>query len=326
MQTTNRLSGLLLRFGHTVTSIGSPRGAFGRSIIEDLTEGRLPDAPGVCEDGLPREAGKLATAYLEEIDRCTKKAEDLTDRALKFARGMEFVLGTGEIVKGSLLLGILESVPGVGHMGALTWASEVVQVQRFPNAKAVAAYCGCDPSLKVSAGKVTSFSKRGGNKVLHVLLMQIAGSLIQRKNEPFGRWGYRLMKSHAKGGYRKGCGGVARRIAVALYHVQRTGEPFSYEKYNFWRAREVPLVPLSEMGLGRFEPLLARLGLENSQQVSDAFFTTLAQEKGVGEKCLEKVKQWISTNGKVCTSGAPSSDARVRSSATRLVRKLRTGC
>lgn len=222
------------------------------------------------------------------------------------------------------MLDLLTSVPGIGEVTALTWLSEIVEVQRFANAKAIAAYCGCDPTLKVSAGKVTTYSRRSGNKRLHQALTQAAGLLISRKKEPFGQWGYRIMKSKSTGGYRKAVGAVARRLAVALYHVQRLGVPFSYQKYQFWQTKTVAEMSLADMKLGRFEVVPARLGLDSSTKVANAFYTNPAAEKGVGEKCLEQVKQWLSQNSTESWSGGQSSDGAVRKSAIRLLRKSHT--
>ena len=63
---------------------------------------------------------------------------------------------------GKEMLQLLQSVPGVGPVTAAVWLAEVVTPRRFPSPKALTAYIGCDPSLKVSAGKVTERGKGGG--------------------------------------------------------------------------------------------------------------------------------------------------------------------
>ena len=71
---------------------------------------------------------------------------------------------------GTKIIRILTSTPQIGEVTAITWLAHIITPQRFPNAKAVAAYCGLDPSLKVSAKHVTSTVKRGGCKELHKAL------------------------------------------------------------------------------------------------------------------------------------------------------------
>ena len=96
------------------------------------------------------------------------------------------------------MLRILESAPGIGRQTAILWMSAIVDPVRFPNAKAIAAYCGCDPSLKVSAGKVTSTVKRKGNPELHGALCRAAASLVKAHKEPFGKWGYNIAVSSGR--------------------------------------------------------------------------------------------------------------------------------
>ena len=55
--------------------------------------------------------------------------------------------------------------------------AEVCDPNRFVNSKQVAAFCGCDPSLKVSAGNVTSQVRRKGNARLHDALIGAAGNV-----------------------------------------------------------------------------------------------------------------------------------------------------
>ena len=94
----------------------------------------------------------------------------------------------------------------------------------------MAAYCGLDPSLKISAKKVTSTVKRGGNKQLHKMLCMCASILVKNHNEMFGRWGYNLYCQ--TGRWKKATNAVARKLAVSLYYMQSNGTPFSYEKYK----------------------------------------------------------------------------------------------
>ena len=128
------------------------------------------------------------------------------------------------------MLRILTTAPAIGELSAAVWLAYIVTPNRFPNAKAVAAYCGLDPSLKISAKKVTSTVKRGGNKLLHKALCMCASILIKNHNEMFGRWGYNLYCQ--TGRWKKDTNAVARKLAVALYYMQSSGQMFSYEKYK----------------------------------------------------------------------------------------------
>jgi hypothetical protein len=168
---------------------------------------------------------------------------------------------------------------------------------RFGTPQQLAAYCGCDPSLKVSAGKVTSQTRKKGNPKLHSQLSRIAGTCINRHSEPFGQWGYAISKKHVKGGYKKACGAVARRIAVSLYHVHKRNEPFTYDGYNFYKI-DVPCVQINDMGFSkRLENMLISNALTDSKLITQAYTVGAIHElKGFGKKSAQDVSTWIQTN------------------------------
>lgn len=321
----NRIANVVLRFGHTFLAYSKQGTTFTISVLEDLIAGRSPTASGVCPDGLPpvmREViNELLAAY-----RHAQEQEDLYHkRAMAYARGLDFPVGPdGQTLQGAEFMKLLMTVPGVGERSALAWLAEIVDYRRFANPKSCAAYCGLDPTLKVSAGKVTSYARRGGNARLRHMLTTVAGGLVNRRNEAMGEWGYRLMKMHPKGGYRKAQAAVGRRIAVCLYHIQRTGTPYDASGYQFARVPEVPLVPIESMELGRFTAPLRRRGLTTSHEVVAAFMGGLAAEKGIGDKCLQAIREWIRVNAQGSSFAGASLAERERKSATRLLRKSHT--
>src|SRR5208283_5418341 len=191
-------------------------------------------------------------------------------------------------VPGGVLLDLLCTVPGIGKITALTWVYTVCDPLRFPTSKAVAAFCGCDPTLKISAGKVTAHVRRGGNKDLHIALVQAAMGLVGRASEPIGRWGARLAAKPGRGQWRKAVGAVARRLAVGLYHVHLKIEPFSYLKYNLDLRLEVPDVPIEACGFTRrCAENLRRHGIEDAPTLLARYSTDLAKVKGIGSKTYQ---------------------------------------
>ena len=92
-------------------------------------------------------------------------------------------------ISGYDLVRILCTAPGVGEITCFTFLAYVGTPLRFPNAKAFSAYAGLDPSLKVSAGHVTSTKKRGGCRSLHSILVTGADRIVRAHSEAFGRCG-----------------------------------------------------------------------------------------------------------------------------------------
>lgn len=84
------------------------------------------------------------------------------------------------------MIRILTTAPQIDELTAVIWLARVITPRYFPDAKALSAYCGLDPSLKISAGKVTNMIMRGRSKPLHKALNMSAHRLIYRHNEMFG--------------------------------------------------------------------------------------------------------------------------------------------
>ena len=305
---SNRINNYVLRFGHTLGSYKSVRSIENRGLLEDMcregfefNEGLLNVASGmfICPEGLPGEVKTVIKNMYAEYDIHEEKAEYYQKLAMEHARKINWETGNGH-VRGSDLIKNLLTVPSVGEMTVLVWLSEIVTPLRFESAKPLSAYCGCDPSLKVSAGKVTSHTRRMGNAKLHRQLTTIAGACINRHSEPFGKWGYALQKKHAKGGYKKACGAVARRIAVSLYFVHKQNTPFTYEKYNFYKT-DVPEMHIDEMGLSkRVTNLLLPNGLADSKKITEIFLSgKIFEIKGFGNKAAFEVQMWIDNNKKI---------------------------
>jgi transposase len=302
---SNRINNYILRFGHTLGSYKSVRSIENRAVIEDMCgEGYVykDNYPGmeaglfVCPDGLPAEVKKIIKNMFTEYDAHDENVKHYQKLAMQAAKKISWETDSG-YVQGDKLIENLMTVPSVGELTALVWLSEILTPLRFNTAAQLAAYCGCDPSLKVSAGKVTSQTKRNGNAKLHFQLSKVAGSCINRHCEPFGRWGYAISKKHARGGYKKASGAVARRIAVSLYFVHKQNAPFSYDNYNFYKI-DVPYVHLGDMGFAkRLENILLSNGLTDSKAITDSYIVgNIHDLKGMGKKSVQVIDNWIQSN------------------------------
>lgn len=297
LQASNRINNIILRFGHTIFAKAG-FGDFTKNVLEDMLDNRQKELDVLSSIELPEPIKQRIKYLMDDWFESNDEVKNLQKQLKSLVSTMTYKL-KDRSVTGSELLELLQTVPGIGEISALTWIVEIGDINRFKNSKALSAYCGCDPSLKVSAGHVTNYTRRGGNETIHRVLIQSASSLVQRKKEPFGQWGYRLYSQKKKGGWKKACGAVARRLAVAMYWVHFTGKEFTYESYNFWRSLEVPEVLLEEMGFSSYVfKKLKALGFQNSLSLIEAYQTNLSTTKGVGEKCLQEIANWVKTNNK----------------------------
>ncbi len=290
---SNQINNIVLRFGHTFGRDCSMRSAEGEGIIADLLDGQVPKLPTVNPDGLPVSVRPRIRDLLGDLLTNIQRTKRATVEATNFVSSRDWPLGTGTL-PGTNLLALFKSVPGVGDTTALTWLAEICDPTRFVNAKQVAAFSGCDPSLKVSAGKVTSLVRRMGNTRLHQALLYAAAGLLRRPAEPLGQWGRSIAGRHKKGGHRKACGAIARRLACALWHVHRKGEMFSYDAYNLSTNLLLPDVKLASFLTKRAVATLKDERITTTSHLAAAYSEgKLATIFGLGHATIVAIKTWI---------------------------------
>jgi hypothetical protein len=262
--------------------------------MEDYAEGRKVSHEG--DPGVEFSAGvrSVLRRLVARVRGAVDASQDLAKQALEEAHALTWPVGGGRVVSGRVLVPLLRTVPGIGLIGAVTWLSTIVDPTRFPSAKAVAAYAGCDPSLKVSAGKVTSFTRRRGNAQLHHALVSAAGVVLRVGGTGLAQWGRSIRGRHRKGGWAKACGAIARKLAVALWYVHKDLQAYDESKYGYNRGVEVDEVDLGEFpGLARFRKALQAGQIYTTAHLL-AHWEAGEWPEGIGDKCLQKIKGVLS--------------------------------
>lgn len=291
----SRLGGMLLRFGHTMAAEQPLRSTAQREAVRALLAGTGSLSDYECPNGVPAAARVSLSRIADRIDEGIHATREAQKEAVEYVTTNFWRWGDGQ-ADGKTVLDGLCTVPGVGIPTALCWLAEIVDPRRFSCSKQVAAYCGCDPSLKVSAGKVTDQVRRKGNARLHWALLNAAAHVLSDPKSAMGCWGRSIAGRHKRGGYRRAKGAVARRIGCALWHVQRLGRPWDATGYTFGGVPEVPWVPLPAMGLPpRVAKLLEPLG--NSVDIVAALYSgRVVATPGLGEVAIAALKDWVAKN------------------------------
>lgn len=205
-------------------------------------------------------------------------------------------------LSGTDMLALLTTTPQVGIITAITWLVHIITPRRFPNGKALAAYCGLDPSLKISAKHVTSTVKRGGNKHLHKALVSCADRLIRQHTEMFGQWGYNLYCQTGK--WKKAANAVARKLAVAMFYMMKTWQPFSYERYNLIKYLHVFDISVEDLALiepkfKRYIRILKEHNIDSTAQLVTAYLScTLGPLNGLGKKFFSTLRIFMNEQNK----------------------------
>ena len=299
---SNRINNGILRFGYTNGRDGSvTRNKTTRAIIED----EISDSPSgswsnICPNGIPADVREVFRSEYDLYDQFRIMQHDYDIRIINKVCSMNWETQNG-LIPGIQMLDILTTAPGIGEMTACVWLSSIVTPLRFPNGKALAAYCGLDPSLKVSAGKVTSTVKRGGHRDLHSALCMAASVLIKNHKELFGQWGYNIYKH--TGRWKKATNAVARKLACALYAMNLKAEAFSYDNYTLIQDSIVIDIPLEDLVIinpdyKRYVRILKANGISTTADMVDQYYACkLKSYRGLGKKFYGLIRDFI-TNQK----------------------------
>jgi len=297
-QISNRINTSLLKFGYTIGRDGSvTKNKIIRAIIENqISDNPSTDYANVNPLGIPAEIREVFRTQYEEYDYHRATADYYEKQAMDQIKSMTWETRDSTL-PGTEMIKILTSAPAVGEQTAAIWLSYIITPNRFPNSKAVAAYCGLDPSLKISAKKVVGTTRRGGHKHLHKQLCMCASILIKNHNEMFGRWGYNLYCQ--TGRWKKASNAVARKLAIALYYMQSSGQPFSYEKYNL--IKDVVIVDITIDKLAVLNPEFRRYinplrnsGIMTTSDLIHKYYACeLRHTKGLGKKFFGLIKDFI---------------------------------
>jgi transposase len=123
---------------------------------------------------------------------------------------------------------LLQSVYGIGRIGALTLLYEIENIKRFPRVQDFVSYARLVKCEKTSAGKSYGTS---GNKVGNAHLkwaFSEAAVLFLKGNDPAKKWFERLSRKHGKG---KALSILAHKLGRAVYFMLKNKEAFDQEKF-----------------------------------------------------------------------------------------------
>jgi transposase len=142
---------------------------------------------------------------------------------------------------------LLRNVSGVGPLTALAYTLTLEDPQRFPKSRDVGPAVGLVPKRDQSGDRDPQLRiTKTGNTFLRRLLVSSAQYILG----PFGpdcdlrRWGLRLAERGGKNAKKRAVVAVARKLAVLLHHLWKTGEvydPFHISKLFEAKPASVPV-------------------------------------------------------------------------------------
>ena len=197
LQMSNQIRGLMKTFGLVV-----PKGA--GSVFERNVRTLLQD-----DDQLARIILPMLRAWSDLRLRVAELSKQLVATAREDQRCR-----------------LLTSVPGVGTVTATAFAAAVEDPANFRNSRAVGAWVGLT-TRRYQSGEVDHdghISRRGDNQ-LRGLLYEAAAVILTRSTEASAlrTWGLELKE---RLGFKRAAVAVARKLAVIMHAMLRTGELF----------------------------------------------------------------------------------------------------
>ena len=119
---------------------------------------------------------------------------------------------------------IIKTAPGVGFVTSEVILSELGDIGRFRNAKAVSAYAGLAPAVRQSGGKKSKdlAITKAGSGLLRWALVEAAWRLVGTS----WLWERRFERLKKRGGAKRAIVAIARKFLGMLYAMLRTSTPY----------------------------------------------------------------------------------------------------
>ena len=192
----NRIFGLFTQFGLRVS----------------LRRLREPDAMELLERrGVP-EVWRVSIAGPPRRDRSSRPA-DLTDRPRAADRSQARIPARG----------CSATIPGIGPLIGLTFASEIGEVSRFSSPSKLVGYAGLAPRISQSGERsATGRLSKAGSKTLRWAAVEAANQ-AWRSSNPFHAHYLRIAAKHGKNPAKSA---VARKLLITTWHMLSRGEVF----------------------------------------------------------------------------------------------------
>lgn len=197
---SNQIRGLMKTFGLVVPP---GKGAVFSGNVRDLLEGR-------------NSLAMIILPLLEAWRDIRKHIVDLDRQLLTVARQSQAVQ-------------LLMTIPGIGAVTAVSYVSAVEDPANFRTSRSVGAWLGLTPR-RYQSGEVDydgHISRRGDNR-LRGLLFEAATAMLTRTTarteSSLKDWGLKLRE---RLGFRRAAVAVARKLAVIMHTMLKTGESFN---------------------------------------------------------------------------------------------------
>lgn len=191
----NRIFGLLTQFGLRIS----------------LRRLRQPDAIELlARRGVPRIWRDSIAEHLAEINHLDRRIAPI-ERELR------------PIARSDARATLLQTIPGLGPLLSLTFASEIGDVSRFASASKLVGYAGLAPRISQSGERsATGALSKAGSRTLRWAAVEAANQ-AWRSSNPFHEHYLRIAARHGKNPAKSA---VARKLLITSWHMLSRDRPF----------------------------------------------------------------------------------------------------
>lgn len=122
----------------------------------------------------------------------------------------------------------VSQVQGVANITGLAFVLVTDKLERFKNGRMVGAYLGLIPRTWQSGKEERELGiTKEGDDLVRRLLVQAANYILYRgKDSDLRRFGERIIESNGKTGKKRAVIAIARKLAVILFHLLKTGDTY----------------------------------------------------------------------------------------------------
>jgi len=172
---------------------------------------RAPDAMTLLErQGMPAVCRRSIAEALEVIELLDARITPLDHELRPLARADARVV-------------LLDTIPGIGDLLALTLASEIGDIARFSSPRKLIGYAGLAPKINQSGDRSrTGALSKAGSRTLRWAAVEAA----QHAWRPANPWHQLYTDLAKRAGKNPAKAAVARKILIAAWHVLSLQQPF----------------------------------------------------------------------------------------------------
>ncbi len=193
-------------------------------VMADLAQGRLRNKLPELRQAL---AGRIQPHHMILVGQILAHIDFLEQAIAQMQTEIERCLPPFEEA-----LELLQSIPAIKAVAGAAILAEIgTDMSRFPSAGHLASWAGLCPSNKQSAGKRMKGPVNRGNVWLRAIMGEVAWNAVKMRDTYFHAQFQRVARRR---GRQKAVIAVAHSLLIVIYHVLRTGRPYSELGGNYF--------------------------------------------------------------------------------------------